>query len=156
MYIPFPLWISETQWNIKLCFIEDNPYPDPVYLTHWGQDKMDAMSQTTFWSAFSWMKIFEFSTKNSLNYVPYGLIDNMAALFHLMAWRRPGNKPLSEPMTGKFGDAYMHYLEFNALQHIPVLFLKHLSISASLCTCLGYEHHYSFFVYGVTVHIKSA
>ena len=29
-------------------------------LTHWGPDKMDAISQTTFSSAFSWMKMFEF------------------------------------------------------------------------------------------------
>ena len=47
-------------------------------------------------------------TKISLNYVPYGLIDNMAALVQIMAWRRPGDKPLSETMMGKFGDAYMH------------------------------------------------
>ena len=32
-------------------------------LTHWGRDKMDAISQTTFWSAFSWMKMFEFRLK---------------------------------------------------------------------------------------------
>ena len=31
--------------------------------THWGRDKMDAISQTTFSSAFSWMKIFEFRLK---------------------------------------------------------------------------------------------
>ena len=29
-------------------------------LTHWGRDKMDAISQTTLSSAFSWMKMFEF------------------------------------------------------------------------------------------------
>ena len=29
-------------------------------LTHWGRDKMDAISQTTFSSAFSCMKMFEF------------------------------------------------------------------------------------------------
>ena len=29
-------------------------------LTHWGQDKIDAISQTTFSSAFSWIKIYEF------------------------------------------------------------------------------------------------
>ena len=46
-------------------------------------------------------------TKISLNYVPYGLMDNMAALVQIMAWRRPGDKPLSEPMLDKFGDAYM-------------------------------------------------
>ena len=36
--------------------------PKPI-LTHWGRDKMDAISQTTFLSAFSWMKIFEFRLK---------------------------------------------------------------------------------------------
>ena len=29
-------------------------------LTHWGRDKMDAISQTTFSKAFSWMKMKEF------------------------------------------------------------------------------------------------
>ena len=32
-------------------------------LTHWGREKMDATSQTTFSSAFSWMKVFEFRSK---------------------------------------------------------------------------------------------
>ena len=32
-------------------------------LTHWGQDKMDAISQTPFSSAFSWTKMFEFRLK---------------------------------------------------------------------------------------------
>ena len=32
-------------------------------LTHWGRKKMDAISQTTFWSAFSWMEMFEFRLK---------------------------------------------------------------------------------------------
>ena len=35
----------------------------PCKLTHWGQDKMDAILQTTFSSAFSWMKMFEFRLK---------------------------------------------------------------------------------------------
>ena len=46
-------------------------------------------------------------TKISLNYVSYGLINNMAALVQTMAWRRPGDKPLSEPMMGRFGDTCM-------------------------------------------------
>ena len=37
--------------------------------------------------------------KNSLKFVPKGPIDNIPALFQIMAWRRPGDKPLSEPMT---------------------------------------------------------
>ena len=32
-------------------------------LTHWGRDKMEAISQTAFWSAFSWMKMFAFRLK---------------------------------------------------------------------------------------------
>ena len=28
-------------------------------LTHWGRDQIDAISQTTFWNAFSWMKMYE-------------------------------------------------------------------------------------------------
>ena len=32
-------------------------------LTHWGRDKMDAISQTTCSIAFPWMKIFEFRLK---------------------------------------------------------------------------------------------
>ena len=32
-------------------------------LTHWGRDKMAAISQTALWNPFSWMKIFEFRLK---------------------------------------------------------------------------------------------
>ena len=37
-------------------------------LTHWGWDKMDAISQTTFSSAFPWMKIFELRLKFHWNF----------------------------------------------------------------------------------------
>ena len=36
--------------------------------------------------------------KISLKFVPKGSINNNPALFQIMAWRRPGNKLLSEPM----------------------------------------------------------
>ena len=42
------------------------------------------------------------------------------------------------------------------LSNAPVLFVKRVSISSSLCACLGYEHHYSFCVFGVAVQMKSA
>ena len=32
-------------------------------LTHWGRDEIDAITQTTFSSAFFWMKMFEFRLK---------------------------------------------------------------------------------------------
>ena len=37
-------------------------------------------------------------TKISLKFVPKGPINNIPALVQIMAWRRPGDKPLSEPM----------------------------------------------------------
>ena len=40
---------SYTNWK---CAVPGNP------LTHWGRDEMDAISQTTFSSAFSRMKMF--------------------------------------------------------------------------------------------------
>ena len=38
------------------------------------------------------------SIKISLKFVPKGLINNIPALVLIMAWRRPGDKPLSEPV----------------------------------------------------------
>ena len=38
------------------------------------------------------------SLKISLKFVPKGLINNIPSLVQIMAWRRPGDKPLSEPM----------------------------------------------------------
>ena len=38
------------------------------------------------------------SIEISMKFVPRGLINNIRALVQIMAWRRPGNKPLSEPM----------------------------------------------------------
>ena len=36
--------------------------------------------------------------KISLKFVPKGSINNIRALVQIMAWRQPGDKPLSEPM----------------------------------------------------------
>ena len=69
-----------------------------VLKTHWGRDKIDAISQTTFSSAFSWMKNVWISINISLKFVPKGPINHIPALCQIMAWRRPGDKPLSEPM----------------------------------------------------------
>ena len=39
-----------------------------------------------------------FPIKISLKFVPKGLINNIILLVQIMAWRRPGDKPLSKPM----------------------------------------------------------
>ena len=38
------------------------------------------------------------SIKISLKFIPHGPINNIPALVQIMAWRRPGDKSLSEPM----------------------------------------------------------
>ena len=43
----------------------------------------------------------------SLNLVPRSQIDNKPSLVLVMAWRRTGDKPLSEPMMAQFTDAYI-------------------------------------------------
>ena len=65
-------------------------------LTHWGRYKMADISQTTFLNAFSWMKIHQFRL-TSLKFVSEGRINNIPSLVQIMAWRRIGDKPLSEP-----------------------------------------------------------
>ena len=41
----------------------------------------------------------EILIKISLKFVPKGPINNIPALVEVMAWRQPGNKPLTEPMV---------------------------------------------------------
>ena len=45
----------------------------------------------------------------ALKFVPKGSIDNKPVLVHVMAWRRIGDKPLSEPMPTRFTDACMRH-----------------------------------------------
>ena len=65
-------------------------------LTYWGRDIMAAIFHTTSSSGFSenvWISI-----NISLKFVPRGPINNIPTVVQVMAWRRPGDKPLSEPM----------------------------------------------------------
>ena len=59
--------------------------------------KRAAIFQTTFWNTFLnediWISIWF-----SLKFFPKGPIDNNPTLAQLMAWRRPGDKPLPEPV----------------------------------------------------------
>ena len=64
---------------------------------------MDAISQTTY------MFMYIFLNENiwiaieiSPKFIPKGSVNNISALIQIMAWRRPGDKPLSEPMMVNF------------------------------------------------------
>ena len=54
------------------------------------------------WNVWIFKKIW-------LMFVPNDPIDNNSALVQVMAWRRPGDKPWSEPMMVHFTGACMRY-----------------------------------------------
>ena len=61
---------------------------------------MDAIYQTTIWNAFFENESIWISITTSLGFVHNGRINTIPALVQIMAWRRPGPKPLSELMVG--------------------------------------------------------
>ena len=87
-------------WHARLELIPP-PHPTP------GQNGClfaDDMFKRIFLNENIWI-----SNKISLKYIPWCLTDNIPALVQIMAWRRPGTKPLSEPMLTQFTDAYMRH-----------------------------------------------
>ena len=58
-----------------------------------GRHFADDIFKRVFLNDNIWIQI-----KISLQFVPKGSINNIPALVKIMAWRRPGAKPLSEPM----------------------------------------------------------
>ena len=58
-----------------------------------GRHFADAIFKCIFLNENVWIP-----SKISLKFVPQGPINNIPALVQIMAWRRPGDKPLSGPM----------------------------------------------------------
>ena len=59
-------------------------------------------------------EIFHILIPISLKFVHKFPIDNKLVLFQVMAWRRTGDEPVSEPMPTRFTDVYMwHYGEMS-------------------------------------------
>ena len=105
-----------------------------VNFTHWGWDKMDAILQTIFSNAFSLMKMLQLRLKFYWSLFPIkGPINNIPALVQIMAWCRPGDKPLSEPMmvnllthicvTGP------QWWMWKLMQYVQVFFIIHVYLS---------------------------
>ena len=67
-------------------------------LTHWGWDKNGRHFSDDIFKCIFLDKDMWFPLKISLMFVTRGLINNIPALVQAMAWWRPGDKPLSEPM----------------------------------------------------------
>ena len=67
-------------------------------LTHWVLRQNGSHFRRHFQMHFLEWKCMNFDKKNPLKFVPKGPINNIPALVQIMAWRRPGDKLLSEPM----------------------------------------------------------
>ena len=73
--------------------------------------------------------------KNSIEVVPRDPISNIPALAQIMAWRRPGDKPLSEPMT--------------------VSLLTHICVTRPQWVKIGYTLCLSYFIPGTSFTIMA-
>ena len=66
---------------------------------YWGWEKMAATLADDIFKCIILDESVRISIKILLKFVPKGPIKNIPALVQIMAWRRPGDKPLSEPIT---------------------------------------------------------
>ena len=78
---------------------------------------MAAISQTIFFKRIFLYENVWISIKISVKFVPGEPIDNILALVQIIAQRRIGDKPLSEPKVAWFTDSYMRFVkQFNTFQ----------------------------------------
>ena len=91
-------WVNHWLCFVILTWHVSGHWLNAVNWSHWGPDKVDDILQTTFSNAFCWMKMFWLQLKFHWVFFPKGPIHNIPALVQIMAWRGPGEKPLSEPM----------------------------------------------------------
>ena len=98
---------------------------DMIYrwLTHLHWTKRPQFRRRYFQMHFVGNEKFYVLIKISLTFFPESPIDNNLALVWIMAWRRRGDKPLSEPMLTRFTDTYMrHYGSWNASHMFRIRF----------------------------------
>ena len=75
---------------------------------------------------FKWIFLFEkvgFLTKIQLKFVSRSKINNIPALVQIMAWRRAGDKPLSEPMMVRL---LIHMSHSASIGGLPMCVLSYI------------------------------
>ena len=82
-----------------------------------AETKLPPFRRRHFQMHFREWKCMNFtSLKISLKCVSKFRINNIPTLVQIMVWRRPGDKPLSEPMMALLTDAYMRHSASMSLQ----------------------------------------
>ena len=79
-------WLQSFSFYMYISFNTLRPRQD-------GRHFADDVLKCIFLNQNVWILL-----KIRLKFVPRGPINNIPALVQIMAWRRPGDKPLSEPM----------------------------------------------------------
>ena len=93
------IWWISPQNSILLTLYVRNP--DVFFNTLRPRQNGRHFADDTFKPIFLNENI-RISIKISLKFAPEGPINNIPAMVQIMAWRRPGDKPLSEPMMVSF------------------------------------------------------
>ena len=78
-------------------------------LTHLSLNKMAAILAYDIFKCIFLNENDRIPIQIALKFVPRSVIDNKTAFVQVMAWRRAGDKPLSEPMTVQVTDAFMRH-----------------------------------------------
>ena len=102
---------SEPYNRHVLCWINSLPPPPPPPPGQNGRHFADDIFRCILLNETFYILIEIISLK----FVPKGPIDNNPALVYIMAWRRVGDKPLSEPMVQR-----QHW--FSGAAEVPVKF----------------------------------
>ena len=87
-----PVGIAQKLFSCSDNFL-DHGYINTLRPRQNGRNFPDNIFEWIFLTENVWILI-----KISLTFVPQAPISNIPALVQIMAWRRPGDKPLSEPM----------------------------------------------------------
>ena len=132
MCIFYEIWYANSI-GIDLSASIKNQY---VALTHWGRGEIGSIWQY-FKAYFRRWKYLNFDESNSLKFVPTGLINNIPSLVQIMAWRRPGDKSLSEPTM------------VDLLTHIYIYTYTYM------CVCVCHSTSISWWVSGVETQLTN-
>ena len=89
------IFLTKNQWCKKSVYVMT---PSWTTVIHWGRDKMAAIFADGIFNSIFLNDNARILLKISLKFVPKVRINSIPALVQIMAWRRPGDKPLSEPM----------------------------------------------------------
>ena len=129
---------SSVHWNATGMALVDSVYNGiPLEKLSWIRPTLECHRRNSYFCSLHWNTTGGTVTAHTR---PDTYLSMQGSIHASLKWQA-GRTPVSK-WTGLC--IFSLYLEFTALQWIPVLLLTHVSTSTLLCACLWYEHHYSF------------